>query len=59
MNKIEEAQQILYDLGLPKQQQNKLSALTLHLIPTLLTPSIREVARPVGLAQRPIVRIGA
>lgn len=29
MDKIKEAQQILRDLGLPKQQQNKLSALTL------------------------------
>ena len=29
MSKIEEAQQILHELGLPKQQQNKLSALTL------------------------------
>jgi predicted ATPase len=29
MNKIEEAQKILHDLGLPQQQQNKISALTL------------------------------
>ncbi len=29
MKKIEEAQEILKDLGLPKQQQNKISALTL------------------------------
>lgn len=29
MNKIEEAQKILHDLGLPEQQQNKISALTL------------------------------
>jgi predicted ATPase len=29
MNKIEEAQKILHDLGLPPQQQNKISALTL------------------------------
>ena len=29
MNKIEEAQEILKELGLPEQQQNKISALTL------------------------------
>lgn len=29
MNRIEEAQKILHDLGLPDQQQNKISALTL------------------------------
>ena len=29
MNKIAEAQQVIKDLGLPKAQQNKISALTL------------------------------
>ena len=37
MNKIEEAQIILKDLGLPKSQQNEISALTLlHLFFALI-----------------------
>lgn len=49
MNKIEEAQRILRDLGLPKEQQNEISALTLLALCNITEENSWEDAKSISL----------